>query len=187
MTHKFLSRGYPQQVIDNNLTKIQDRTRDSLLLPKTTTPTTNDRLASVSTYNPLSPRISKIIHKHWHIFKRGHPSLFSSPPMMSYRRGPNLRDQLVRADVGPPTTSVQTTISGSQNPGTFPCLGCAQCNNIQKKTYFTHPRNGHKFRFPGHFSCNSEFVVYLIKCPCGLAYVGEPCNALRTVCHNTNR
>lgn len=92
---------------------------------------------------------------------------------MSYRRGPKLKDQLVRADVGPSSTPKQTTISGSQNPGTFPCRGCAQCNNVQKDPDFTHPLSGHKYKVPGHFSCNSNFVVYLIKCPCGLGYVGE--------------
>ncbi|OCT65784.1 hypothetical protein XELAEV_18042032mg [Xenopus laevis] len=57
--------------------------------------------------------------------------------------------------------------------GTFPCLSCANCNNITKGQSFTHPHTGWKFNITNYYTCNSTFVIYLIKCPCGLAYVGE--------------
>lgn len=92
---------------------------------------------------------------------------------MAYWRSPNLRDKLVRADLGPNKVTIQQTISGSQNPGTFPCLSCAQCNNVQKGCEFSHPRTSKKYNIQGHFNRNSSYVIYLIKCPCGLGYVGE--------------
>ncbi|CAJ0955832.1 unnamed protein product [Ranitomeya imitator] len=45
------------------------------------------------------------------------------------------------------------------------------CSNIIKGDSFTHPHSGKRFSIKGHFTCNTTFVVYLIKCPCGLGYV----------------
>ncbi|OCT55183.1 hypothetical protein XELAEV_18004037mg [Xenopus laevis] len=57
--------------------------------------------------------------------------------------------------------------------GTFPRLTCANCNNISKGAYFTHPHAGRKININTFYTYDSTYVIYLIKCPCGLAYVGE--------------
>ncbi|OCT76297.1 hypothetical protein XELAEV_18031497mg [Xenopus laevis] len=57
--------------------------------------------------------------------------------------------------------------------GTFPCLNCANCNNITKGQTFTHPQTGQRINITDVYKCNSTFVIYLIKWPRGLAYVGE--------------
>ncbi|OCU02331.1 hypothetical protein XELAEV_18008094mg [Xenopus laevis] len=55
--------------------------------------------------------------------------------------------------------------------GTFPCLNCANCNNITKGQTFTHPHTGQRINIKNIFTCDSTYEIYLIKCP--LAYVGE--------------
>ncbi|CAJ0919390.1 unnamed protein product [Ranitomeya imitator] len=67
----------------------------------------------------------------------------------------------------------------SPRNGTFPCLNCQQCSNVLKGDSFTHPQSGKRFPIKGQFNCNSSFVVYLIKCPCGLGYVGETTQHIR--------
>ncbi|CAJ0935464.1 unnamed protein product [Ranitomeya imitator] len=61
----------------------------------------------------------------------------------------------------------------------FPCLHCAQCHNVLKGNTFQHPRSGKTFRINQFFTCESSYVVYLIKCPCGLLYVGETTQPVR--------
>ncbi|OCT61096.1 hypothetical protein XELAEV_18047124mg [Xenopus laevis] len=59
---------------------------------------------------------------------------------MAYKRNKNLKDLLVRADIG---------------------------------NSFTHPHTGKNISINKYYTCESRYVVYLNKCPSGLAYVGE--------------
>ncbi|CAJ0964548.1 unnamed protein product [Ranitomeya imitator] len=75
-------------------------------------------------------------------------------------------------------TSIQKTLA-TRRQGTFPCLNCAACSNVIKSDNITHPRTGKSFPIKGFHTCNSNFVVYLVKCPCGLLYVGETTQHVR--------
>ncbi|OCT74145.1 hypothetical protein XELAEV_18033105mg [Xenopus laevis] len=57
--------------------------------------------------------------------------------------------------------------------GTFPCLHCIQCNSVIKGENFYHPHSGKKYAIKQYYTCDSTFVSYLLKCPCGLLYMGE--------------
>lgn len=57
--------------------------------------------------------------------------------------------------------------------GTFPCLECNCCSNCQKGEVVYHPRKGTSIKICGYYTCASSFVVNIIKCPCGLLYVGQ--------------
>ena len=51
-------------------------------------------------YNPVLPKLSKVMTKHHRTMLRDNPDLkkvFSQPPMASLRQGPNLRKLLCRA------------------------------------------------------------------------------------------
>lgn len=176
MTNKFLKRGYPRPLLNRHLARVASQSRSSLLRPDASTRSSRrstSRLPFVSDFSQLSPSIRDIIYRHWHILSHSYPAVFSDRPLMSFRRGKTLSNYLVKSDLGPLATSVQQTITGSANPGTFPCLSCAQCGNVTKGPYFTHPSTGKRFRIKGHFSCRSSYIIYLIKCPCGLGYIGK--------------
>lgn len=70
------------------------------------------------------------------------------------------------------TISLKLTLT-TKRRGTYLCLHCAQCSAVTKGETFTHPRSGKKYPIRDFFTCDSNYVVYLIKCLCGLAYVGE--------------
>ncbi|CAJ0968348.1 unnamed protein product, partial [Ranitomeya imitator] len=101
---------------------------------------------------------------------------------------PNLRDNLVKADIGSKDPHRQTFLSRPKT-GTFLCLHCAQCNNIQKGNTFPHPDLAKHFisrtslsatfHIKNFFICESSYVMYLIKCPCGLLYIGETTQPVR--------
>lgn len=140
--------------------------------------TTEPKVNCVIQYSPLGREFQNIIQKHWHIINSD-PSLkcFSTPPRVVFKRPPNLRNMLVRA-YQPPVTPphfLQPVPSGN-----YRCGNCTQCNFTQKTSTFNHPRNGKSFNIKGVICCNTQNVIYLLKCPCGLAYVGKTTRPLKT-------
>ena len=93
----------------------------------------------------------------------------SDPPLFCFRRGRSLRDRLVHSDQTPPPSSWLP----SPPQGFYKCGNCSQCSNSTNAKYFTHPRTGKRFKVKSFINCNSTHVVYLLKCPCGLAYIGQ--------------
>ncbi|CAJ0940300.1 unnamed protein product, partial [Ranitomeya imitator] len=113
-------------------------------------------------------------------FAYPHIKEFNSIPIISNKRCPSIRDKLVRADVG--SSKRELTQSFLHTPEwNFSLFG------LSPGISFTHPHSGKRFSIKGHFTCNTTFVVYLIKCPCGLGYVGETTQHIRDASHNINQ
>ncbi|OCU00267.1 hypothetical protein XELAEV_18006038mg [Xenopus laevis] len=55
----------------------------------------------------------------------------------------------------------------------YPCLNCKQCKYVMKVKTFKHPDTGEIIQIYGYHTCLTQFVVYAIVCPCGMIYVGE--------------
>lgn len=131
----------------------------------------------VNTFSPLSNDIKHVVKKHWHILSSD-PTCgqsFASPPRFAYKRQNNLRDSLVRADTYTPPRNWLRDLP----PGNFPCRNCVNCNAMIKGDIFSHPRTGKKFSVKGRITCRTPFVVYMLKCPCGLCYIGKTNRELR--------
>ncbi|OCT80730.1 hypothetical protein XELAEV_18027544mg [Xenopus laevis] len=62
---------------------------------------------------------------------------------------------------------------GKPKHGTYPCFGCNCCSSIIKGPRINHPTKGNVINIKCHATCNSIYVVYLLKCPCGMGYVGQ--------------
>ncbi|CAJ0965791.1 unnamed protein product [Ranitomeya imitator] len=60
-----------------------------------------------------------------------HPD-FRNPPLMCTSRQNNIRDKVVRADVGSCKSTLTRTLTGEKRTGIFPCLNCISCSNIIK-------------------------------------------------------
>ena len=92
-------RGYPHNLVRKILTEVQFSSRQSALRNKTRT--SRPPLPFVTTYNPATPNLKKILMKHWH-FITNQPNLariFSDPPIVSHRKEKSLKDYLVRAKI----------------------------------------------------------------------------------------
>ncbi|CAJ0965023.1 unnamed protein product, partial [Ranitomeya imitator] len=169
MSQKFRERHYPQHLLDHE--------RSRALQPQSPLQrqTNRDRVPFVHTFHPFMPKIELVIKKHWPILTKAYPNItnFSSPALMCNRRAPNIKDRLVRADMGSSRPSTSQSVLSTCRHSTFPCLSCASCSNIIKSDSVTHPRTDKSYPIRGYHTCNSNFVVFVIKCPCGLLYVGE--------------
>lgn len=152
------------------------------MLKKTVRKQKHFSVTCITQYAPHSAAIRTIFKKHWHILSSDPElaSTFQHPPLFVNRRGKNLRDYLVHANFSPTTgpTSGQNLLAPRPN-GNYKCGNCAQCNNTIKTNHFLHPQTGKKIYIRSVITCASTHVVYLLRCPCGLAYVGKTTRQLK--------
>lgn len=172
---RFLSKGYDRENLDSCLDRARNMERESLLEKKDVK--SDNRIVLSSTFSPLSSDVKATVKRHWHILSSdsqiGHS--FQDPPLFAFKRFPNVRDSLVRADSFTPPTNWLTNL----DPGNYPCKNCVNCNAMIKGNAFLHPRTGRSFSVRGRITCRTTFVVYLLKCPCGFGYVGKTKRELR--------
>ncbi|CAJ0933467.1 unnamed protein product [Ranitomeya imitator] len=132
MTRKFQARGYPFALLENSRTVSNTPKRDNMR-----------RIPFVHGF--IRPYIFYIrpYVNIGHYSLTAHPDVpeFKQPFLPCFKRAPNLCDTLVKADIGTSTVTRQLFLN-TPRKGTFPCLHCAQCNNVLKGDTITHPRSG---------------------------------------------
>ncbi|CAJ0948200.1 unnamed protein product [Ranitomeya imitator] len=76
----------------------------------------NKRIPFVTTFHPFSGMVQSTIRRHWNILTKSYPLIpeFKSPFLSCFRRAKNLKDRLVKADVGPETTLARQTFLQTQ-------------------------------------------------------------------------
>ena len=178
LADRFKQRGYPDEWIKPATDKFMGQTQVECL--KTKEKTEKDKQINCYVqYSPLGKEFEATIRKHWHVLSSD-PTLgrsFSAPPHIVYKRPPNLRNLLVRSHLRQDTPA---HFLSDIPDGNYKCGRCAQCNFTSKCHTFSHPTTGKSFKIKGIISCTTNNVVYMIKCVCGLAYVGKTLRPLKT-------
>ena len=94
---RLCNRGYPTTLVHKILPEVRFSDRTAALRNKTKK--AKEILPFVTTYNPATPNLKKILMKHWHIIQQ-QPRLayiFKQPPIVSYRKEKSLKGLLVHA------------------------------------------------------------------------------------------
>ena len=112
------------------------------------------------------------IKKHFNLLLSSNrcKSVFQHPPVVAFRRSPNLRGLLVTAKLP----------SNSANPqlpcGSFRCgKNCATCPYISHGlTTYTFFSTGETQPIKFNLTCETKNLIYMIQCNrCNLQYIGE--------------
>lgn len=181
MKSRFSQRGYPLAWIDQAFNTALSKPR-SELLTSSQKKSKKFSVTCMTTYSPNSYVIKSVFKKHWHILQSDPElaAIFQDPPLVGFKRDRNLRDHLVHAHFTNrnPESVVQTLLSPLPN-GNYRCGNCAQCNNTSKTTHFSHPHTGKQFPIKNVITCSSTHVIYMLRCPCGLSYVGKTTRKLK--------
>ncbi|CAJ0962820.1 unnamed protein product [Ranitomeya imitator] len=150
MEQKFTDRGYPQGILTGAK---QDLSHSK---PKDN----QKRIPFVSTFHPFSSLVQSTIRRHWNILSKSYPTVpeFKAPFLPCFKRARNLKDRLVKADIGSGSVVPKQTFLHTQKRGTFPCLNCLQCSNVQKGSSVFHPQTGKAIPIKGFYTCESTFV-----------------------------
>ena len=93
-----LSREYHSNVVNTAINKAMKIPRSDAL-KRVVREKSTDRVVSVVTYDPRLPSIPKIVSKHWRTMVQDPrmKEIFSSPPLVAYRRPANIKDKLIRS------------------------------------------------------------------------------------------
>ena len=177
----YLKRGYPEKAFKKHLKRASKFTQEELLDVKEKNPTTTPVM--VTNYNPSNPNIKEIIHKNWNIISNSPDCgpIFTTKPIVGFRRLPNLRDMLTSSTtVYPPLDNTST----SQHVPICTRLGkCTYCPLIKNRSAIicNFTKKSHKpINLPKQVTCELSNVIYLITCTkCNKHYVGETSRALR--------
>lgn len=55
----------------------------------------------------------------------------------------------------------------------YKCARCTHCSHTHNTKVFSHPQTGEKYKIKEFINCMSTHVVYMLKCPCGMIYIGQ--------------
>ena len=170
MTTFFEDRGYPSDLLRNDRERVHSISGQEALEKRVRH--SEERIALVLTYHPLSSRIKHILLNNFNILMSNPTTaaIFPAPPIVAYRRHCSLRDLLVH-------TSDHCV---TDEPGTFACEH-PRCRTYQYTTSDVHVRGPKcSTTIREHFNCKSENIVYCISCRwCPRLYIGETERSLR--------
>ena len=152
--------------------KVQNKcdTQDRASLLKTKEKPLNQisRVPLVLTYHPTNPPLIKIIRKYWRVLEGSRSSdIYAKPPVIAYRRLPNIKESLVKARVSypPPLKATQGKTVGNLSE---------RCTKKQCKICAIIP---HTDKFKSELwdqHCNWYNIIDLISCQqCQKQDVGE--------------
>uniref|UniRef100_A0A9J7YHG0 Helix-turn-helix domain-containing protein n=1 Tax=Cyprinus carpio carpio TaxID=630221 RepID=A0A9J7YHG0_CYPCA len=175
LSERFRKRSYREEWIQSAVSRFKDVSQQESLVKKTKK--FDRRVNCYIQYSPVSKDIDSVLLKHWHIVESD-PNLkkcFDKPPRLVYKKTPNLRNILVRADLKPALHFLNKIPYGN-----YRCGNCQQCNFTYKTSTFTHPHTGKILNIRGTISCKTANVIYLLRWPCGLCYIEKTSRPLKT-------
>ncbi|KAI8781018.1 E3 ubiquitin-protein ligase XIAP X8 [Biomphalaria glabrata] len=172
MIEFFLRRGYPQAILDKALSRVENLKREQAFKKKTIS-SNDERPKLILTYHPHNVKAKNIFLKNLNILQADEHTrdVFSSPPLVVFRRDQNLQDILVHTKLH----------NISSEPGTWPCKrrNCQTCKHTLATPTVTCPKM--TIKISGKFNCNSRGVIYAIICSrCQMVYIGNTGRTLKT-------
>ena len=102
-----LSRDYNSSIVDSAIVRAKAIPRE-VALKKVEKKEKPDRVIFSISFKPQLPCISSIIRKHWRTMVQDPwmKEVFQNPPMVIFKRPPNLRDKLIRTRIPYPPSRI---------------------------------------------------------------------------------
>ena len=211
---KFLQRGYPTQLLDDQLNRVYCLDRNNTLAYKTTSQKKADRnkflkgnsfLPLIVTYNDSlqAANFRAIFLQKWNEFTHCDDKIehifASETPQIVYKRGKTLSNILIRSKFDSELTDtdranidilaslLDANNATSSTPSVTKCniKRCKCCHHITCSSIFYNTHKTHEYQINENFNCNSRHVIYLITCKrCQKMYVGQTKRTLRERLNN---
>nr|XP_008123603.1 PREDICTED: uncharacterized protein LOC103282659 [Anolis carolinensis] len=170
LNNKLKARGYPAKILKQAFQKSQQIDRSTLLKYKPKQQL--NRIICPLTLTSQTPHIRRIINKHWHLVQEI-PGC-KDAPIIAHKRSKNLKDILIHSDFKISNKEPRNIITGK-----FKCGHCDVCGLTSNIKQFQHPSLPIKINLKNYMTCSSENVIYVIRCPCDLLYIGMTSRSLK--------
>ena len=123
-----------------------------------------DRPVLAVQYDPRLPALPSIVVKHWKTLTSD-PEMrtaFPKPPMVAYKKQPNIGDKLLRAKV----PSVPKRVPGRNLKGMKKCnaVRCVTCSYVLPGSTVKSPVNDYKVDINVAADCSTRNIVYCLVC-----------------------
>ena len=169
-----LSRNYRPKIVDAAIAKAKLIPREEAIKKKTKQK--EERNVFVVTYHPALPSLTKILAKHWRTMtKDPHlKNVFPRPPMVAYRRQPNLKDKLVQAKVPEIPTRPVRKLKGMRKCN----IPCPICPFVEEGKVVKSTKSDDRVEINAHITCQTRNLIYCAICEkCSQQYTRqtEPC------------
>jgi hypothetical protein len=214
LKQKFITRGYPKQLLNEQIHRVFELDRDKTLAYKTTSQKQADFkkflngcsfLPLIITYHdslPLTNFRSSFLNQ-WDSFIKSDDDISEvfkqEVPQIVYKRGRTLGNNLVRSkfrseqtDIDRENIEILAALleANSHNNSPFAVNKCNEkrckcCENIGTSSVVTSTDKKLTFPITENFNCNSKNVIYLITCKkCQIRYVGQTSRSLKERLNN---
>jgi hypothetical protein len=168
----FLKRQYPPDIVELAQARAASTSRTTALQPREQVDT-QDRPVLAITYHPHNIQIKNILLRNFHLLQDDDDlgEIFTSPPLVAYKRDCNISRFLVRS-------KFKENCEPPPSPGTHSCgrPRCKTCPFVSSDTTFECPGG---FQVTSSFTCRTTDLVYMVTCAlCSKIYIGETYRSL---------
>ncbi|XP_029455953.1 uncharacterized protein LOC115090676 [Rhinatrema bivittatum] len=163
------NRGYPNKCIKTGFKRALYYDRDALLTPQ---PKSQDEnmITCVTQYSPWSRKIIQAMRHHWFLIKMI-PGMQDIEFRAAYSRSQNLKEILSPSTLKDVEHS--QTIDGTTPLGHFRCGHCKICDQTLELKEYICTQTQYRYRMYNFTTCQTDHVIYIIRCPCNKIYVGQ--------------
>ena len=172
-----MKQGYDQELVDEQLEKVDKLVRDDPLQEKDQEQQDPKRIPLILTYNRFLPNLTAVVRKNWNILQTNKSlrELFQEQAITAFKRHKNLKEIIEGTSIE--NGKVRKFSIPSRTGKCTPCLSGARtlcCNQVLTTNTFINDKT--KRTFNNFFKLNgkSEYVIYLMECIlCKMHYVGK--------------
>ena len=171
-----MQRGYQQEFLDLQMTRINNIDRSILLNPAQDKEKKNG-IPLVLKYNRTLPNIRNSIEKNWHLLQIN-PILaktFENKPFIAYKRNKNLKELIGGNKI---VNNKVFRNRPMQKEGI--CKPCKTrpdnlcCEQVKETKTFKSYKTGRDYKIFHNLNCKSNYVIYLLQCcSCQIQYIGK--------------
>ena len=165
-----ISRAYKPKSVDAAIEKARAIPREEAL-KKVIKIKHSNRPVFVVNFDPRLPSITGIIRKHWRTMTLDPrlAEIFPLPPLVAYKRPPNIKQKLIRAKI-----PVKTQRPKRNTKGMKKCLKCSACPYIKEGRKIEATQNKFKLDINVSADCQTTNCIYMLGCKqCPQQYIGE--------------
>lgn len=136
LTSRFSNKGYGRQFIEEKVKEFAAMDRIQLIKDVNKHKKPLEGAPLILDFSAQHKKVEKIIKNHWHILlaDKQFQGSISLHPHFIYKRGPTIRDKVVKNVIDPP----KRTFSFFTGKGFFPCRRCFACSKTMRANLSSH-------------------------------------------------
>lgn len=183
----FRDQNYPIQQIEN---AIQDTFKHTPDTKKHDTKNSENITPCIVTFHPKLSYLSNILQSNYYKSDIEHnhdlKATFPRPPIVAFRKQPNLRNKLIRSDIVEKPRINRDTISNN-NKCNKPRCKC--CQHFLESNTITNKHSKKYVNVINGGNCSTKNCIYAITCKqCDLLYIGQTIRSIneRFIAHKSD-